>query len=206
MKSIAFYWGNIPNPLFGGIDRVTCVWAMAFAKKQYKVFLIYTGGEERPLPSCFIDKFKWEDPTHEYFSLKEFLYENKIKIIINQRSYDKNIITQVYYAAIENKCKVFSVFHSMPGFEFYYKKGMSGLKKKIWIKFNSPVICRHYQELVKYSDKVIVLSSLYINLFIKKYKISNPRNIISIPNPLTISPDESEKLEKENIILVVSRL
>lgn len=206
MRNIAFYWGNIPNPLLGGIDRVTCVWAEAFAKSNYNVYCIYTGGNERPLPSCFISKFKWENPTHEYSSLRKFLYEHQIKIFINQRSYDRNIIRHIYQATKENNCKVFSVLHNIPGFEFYSRKGLQGLKKKIWIFFNTSSICNHYQELVTFSDKVVVLSPSYIDLFMKKYKIQNTQKIIGIPNPLTILNYESDLLQKENLVLVVSRL
>lgn len=44
IQNIAFYWGNIPVPTFGGIDRVTLVLAKALKEKGFKVFCIYSGG------------------------------------------------------------------------------------------------------------------------------------------------------------------
>lgn len=72
MKNIVFYWGNIPEPQFGGIDRVTCIWANLFKKKGYSVYIVYSGGEERPIPSCFVGKFKWKNPELCYNELKCF--------------------------------------------------------------------------------------------------------------------------------------
>lgn len=206
MKNIAFYWGNIPNPLFGGIDRVTCVWAKAFTAKGYNVFLIYTGGEERALPSMFIKKFKWESPERDYESLRSFFVANNIELCINQRAYDHNIIKQLKKATLLNNCRIISVLHNKPGFEFYCRPGVWGLKKQLWCLVNKKNIYRHYNELVQYSDKVVVLSESYIKLFIDIYKISEHSKLISIPNPLSFDIEQIDYLEKKNILLVVARL
>lgn len=197
MKNIAFYWGNIPEPLLGGIDRVTCVWAQAFARNNYNVFLIYSGGEERDLPAMFIKKFKWVSPNKNFKDLEAFINENNIELCINQRAYDFNIIQQLKQATLANSCKIYSVFHSKPGFEFYCKPGFSGFKKKLWCILNRKKIVAHYNELVKYSDKIVVLSKSYVNLFIDCYHISASDKLIAIPNPLSFDMERIDFSKKE---------
>lgn len=96
----------------------------------------------------------------------------------------------------------------MPGFEFYKKLGFRDLKKILWNTLNRKKICRHYQDVITYSDKIILLSPSYISLFMKVYGINQSlkNKLISIPNPCSFDIETLAPEQKENIVLVVSRL
>lgn len=95
---IAFYWGNIPEPTLGGIDRVTIAWSSVFMKYGYNVYLIYSGGEKRELPQCFVDSYFWHPSVDK--GLESYLKKQNIQICINQRSYDRGIIRLLHSATV----------------------------------------------------------------------------------------------------------
>lgn len=201
---IAFYWGNIPEPTLGGIDRVTIAWASVFMKHGYNVYLIYSGGEKRELPLCFVDSYFWHPSVDK--GLESYLKKHNIQICINQRTYDRGIIRVLHTATVNAGCKLYSVFHKTPGSDFYCRRGLIGIRKRVWNILNKKRICDHYKEIVDFSDKVVLLSKFYITLFKKEYNIQETDKLSAIPNPLMFSSETIDRGNKENIILVVSRL
>lgn len=207
MKNIAFYWGNIPYAQFGGIDRVTIVLAEVFQKMGMNIYCIYSGGVERPLPFCFREKFKWENPEAGYEKLENFLVEQQIEVVINQRYQDSSLISNLHRATAYHGIRLFTVIHCMPGFEFLTVH--TGVKKWIRQIYNfklKPLLIRHYNELVSNSDKVILLTKDFESQFLKTYKIvpSNSDKLTVVPNPCTLEGNFCE--QKLNKIVVVSRL
>lgn len=116
-KGIAFLWGNIPNNLLGGIDRVSNLLASEFYNQGFNCHIIYSGGEENNNPN-FISKFKIDLSEKGILALSNYLKVQNVKYIINQRTYDKGYI-QILTKAAQGKIPIFSVYHSFPGYEFY---------------------------------------------------------------------------------------
>lgn len=208
IQNIAFYWGNIPVPTFGGIDRVTLVLAKALKEKGFKVFCIYSGGSKNKLSECFVDKFKYEKPEVQYKTLEAYLLANDIQLVINQRYQDAAIVRNLHLATKPHGIKLYTVFHSSPGFQFIITE--DGVKRILRKVYNEMVLKRrmsvHYNEIANFSDKVIFLSKPYVRLFQKEYAIKgiDVHKFAVIPNPCTI--DSGNIAEKEKIVLVVSRL
>lgn len=207
--NIAFYWGNIPDPLLGGIDRVTVVLAEELKKRGYHVYCIYSGGKERPLLPCFIDKFKYENPRSQYQTLEKFLVQKNIRVVINQRFEDRGIIKNLSLAAKSNEIKLFTVFHSAPGFQLLCQKSIRGLLKWCYIKFSlKKVLSQHFNEVVQYSDNLVLLSESFKDQFINAYDIRHEysKKCVAIANPCTYQITPPNLLIKDKIVLVVSRL
>lgn len=208
IQNIAFYWGNIPVPTFGGIDRVTLVLAKALKEKGFKVFCIYSGGGKNTLSKCFVDKFKYENPEGQYKTLESYLLRNQIDIVINQRYQDASIVKNLSLATKSHGIKLYTVFHSSPGFQFIIKEhGVRCILRKVYNEiFLKRRMSIHYNEIANYSDKIVFLSKPYVQLFQKVYAIkkTDAKKFAVIPNPCTIN--SGNIAEKEKIVLVVSRL
>lgn len=77
-------------------------------------------GVEKPLPDCFVEKFKWEHPERQSETLERFLLDRKIEVVVNQRCMDSGLIRHLNIACVPHGIKLLSVFHSAPGFEPRY--------------------------------------------------------------------------------------
>ena len=188
-RNIAFYWGNIPYPLFGGIDRVTIVLAEEFAKRGMHIYCIYSGGRENPLPKCFSGIFKYERPKEQYTTLERYLLENHIEIVINQRFQDFSLIKNLHSATYPHGIKLYTVIHSSPGFEFITAhKGIKQVGRRLYNLVLRRRYIRHHNELVTYSKHVILLSHSFVPQYKQIYRIPSVQypKITAIPNPCTL--------------------
>lgn len=165
-------------------------------------------GGKNKLNECFVDKFKYENPEGQYKTLESYLLRNQIGIVINQRYQDASIVKNLFLATKSHGIKLYTVFHSSPGFQFIIKEhGVRCILRKVYNEiFLKRRMSIHYNEIANYSDKIVFLSKPYVQLFQKEYAIkkTDAKKFAVIPNPCTVN--SGNIAEKENIVLVVSRL
>ncbi len=212
--NILFCYRNWMNPNRGGVQRVTDILAQYLAEQGHNLFYLtlqYEKSDNYPYSAQLFHL-----PNPELFSKSNSVYYHKlierlsIDIIINNDA--SNDRTRFFLNAGKLKVKKISWFHSDPTY------GLGNLRKssnryKTWITWSLPKLVLYYKivkkrreikYLLKYSDKLILLSNAYIReitekLSIKSSKIaaiSNPCNYIKLPAPT----------EKKKIVLFVARI
>lgn len=213
---------NEPVINAGGIEAVTGILSREFQNLNIKTFCLWE--LESPLNSekvPFIESLKIVNL--KYTEITDLLDKWNIDIIVIQ-SYNPCI--DLIKRAVKLSCrniKIIYALHSMPGWELQYSSWASvrntcevNLIKK-WLKIALYPIYRLYHRAQNYysyrricclCDKFVVLSTHYIDPFIKLYRIKDQTKITSIPNPCRFINDRSSNSisEKENSVLIVSRL
>ena len=230
--NILFFNDNPFNPCLGGIERVTdsITKGLLASFDCYKIFYMFCKVSNSEILNYNFPVKTFELPFDNGFEAEEnidfflnVLKEYKIDIIINQRggcSWTNKAMR------LAKSVKIISVVHSLVDYNIYrilyehqnfYKKSLLGiLKYKIKNFFPCllkkyvrtlvvPEIKFHYNELLNYSDAVVLLSSRYIK-DLKSYVDVSKSMIYSIPNPNTFAFQQVEFADKKKEILYVGRL
>jgi glycosyltransferase involved in cell wall biosynthesis len=195
-----------------------------FEKKGHSVFFLGTKGNSQfqdPRQYYVPDSRKfYTDQNIQFFM--DFIKSKNIEIVINQNGTSpKN--SKLAYCCRQLSVALISVIHNAPlgrikHFNAAYadkfqKKGLSWLLpvteflliKKILLWLYKQKYGRHYKNLCKKSDRVILLSeSLKDELF---FFTGKKDTVIGIPNPLPFEADDSSSvISKKNEIVYVGRI
>jgi glycosyltransferase involved in cell wall biosynthesis len=207
----------------GGTERITHVISSGLCKLYgYSCFSAYF----RPLEYAN-GNFKGE--LHlKRGSLKQdltrYIDENNINVIITQGEFE--LIPMIRAAIGQRKCKLIAVHHFSPGYERYFvtlksialvlrygslaeRKGV--LKDLIlfpYFFYKTLKVSKNYATAYAMTDRIVLLSSRFIDDFKKIGKISDSRKFSVIPNALSFDSfiDEAGMKNKSKCVLVVSRL
>lgn len=224
--NILFLTENIIIPTIGGIERVSYSLAQGLKNKGYNIFSVYIKDINYDVftnKDLFIKNFRWD--TNEA-SLRDFIYENKIDVIISQRQLGLEKTIRGAIKKSRTNCKLFSVLHCRPGYEitdkefirFCYSTSKGVKKIKQAIKLAAYPVFREYLQYTcrkkmtiawENSDKVILLSDKFKDLFYKAYNIKKDNNkLTAINNPNSFEEYlEEEKIKnKDKTVIVVCRL
>lgn len=158
---------------------------------------------------------------------RNIIVEHKIDYVIVPEGY---IMTKpVYKAAMGTKCRIISALHNRPGYErnrvyvnlleslFYNKSKLKrcralfllALYPFMYLLYTRKVM-RDFKLAYEMSDRFVLLSDRFFDLFVKKYNIKDGGiKLAAIPNGLSFGNvflNKDEYKEKENICLIVGRL
>ncbi|MGL5562257.1 MAG: glycosyltransferase [Tannerellaceae bacterium] len=215
------------DPSYGGLERITDNLAKEFLKRGYNVYYLChyskcsasnTAVKQEYLPS---GRLIVNDLDVEFYH--NYLIENKIDIVINQRGLA--FWSSYLFNVGKSNAKLVAVLHNNPteGYfslkdEFYNRNGsfqsrLKNLLKIITWPFSLFFVrkilyhryTRHYKQLFQNSNKVILLSNLFIDELSKVYRGSLDKVAI-IPNINTYKDIEVDFSKKEKILLYVGRL
>ena len=220
---------DIPfNPTLGGIERVTDILAKFLMKRGYGIYYL-SGFVDSPEMLAYEFPVQMHTlPVRGLFNHIEnynyyinFIKENNIDIIINQRGLDLR-----FKKLLDVECvKKISVLHSTPHAPyrmlskiFYKSANFIDLIKNI-VKFllfplilqrnrkrAYKLISKHYNYLSDNSNAIVLLSFQYKKEFLEFNIKKKETPIFGIPNPNTFYKQDVDLEEKEKIILFVGRL
>lgn len=198
------------NPDGGGIERVTDSISKYLTLQGHKCYYLYFKTDNPLYKESQKLKINYRDKPQKEFDkiLYQYIYNNKIDIIINQDLYSKNLIRFYKKYKGELKFKLINCFHLSP--DFYIYQQVHGIKYKIkyWIyqhiiRINLFVFER--RKMYEICDKFVLLSNSFIPSFAKLYKLKKINKLYSISNPLPFPKQNIDLMNKKNIVLIVSR-
>lgn len=217
--NILFYLSCTPNPLNGGIERVSSILAEQFIKHGHKCFCIYYLNVEPGYVSNLYNDQQYIPLDSKTFSsdIENFIFKNKIEVVINQLAYIPPVCDILNELKAKYNYKLIITHHNNPFLSVarvrtqkYYsykgiiKKIIAYIKPEILIKRFSANYISEVKEYLKYCDYYILLAKAYqtrIEQYIKTNKL------LSIYNPLTYKEyfDINDYQSKEKIVLFVGR-
>lgn len=184
--NICYYVHSLPNPLIGGVERVTYNLAQYFSKHEHQIYYLTLNGEHSgriPSQLSDIDKMRF---------INEYLRRNKIDILIDQYA-----TSFIRHPEIDKAIKIVRCHHLNPFakhlmrslFEVFSFRNLRYSLLNIAFALNIPrssfLKYRSFSKLLKTRgvDKIVYLSNSYIFPISKRYKV--PLSLLSaIPNPL----------------------
>lgn len=228
--NILFVTSDRVSPQSGGIARVTYLLAEGLTGRGIKCISTYLHPNENVLPPANV--FEEEilvDRKDHVCQYERILNSNGVDIVIVQGG--SVIMNQelLYLRDAINKSPrvipLFIVFHSMPGYELYSLDWTILLKKvfsKAWREYAKQFVLQTIMPIAKnilkkslqkkYSipyqaaDKVILLSSHYVEDFNNLVLGEGYSKYAVIPNMLTYPIVEHDGEEKNNEVLIVARM
>lgn len=209
--NILYIESSIP-PSRGGIQRVSWVISQYLKSKGHDVFFAFFLCDSDEIDSDHKVRYssKWSSKKVRQ-TLVKFIIQNKIDAIICQDQYTKGVFATFRYIKQNNLCKIISCFHLNPGYEKYSVKkfSMKHFIKKIIFKVlkhrNLDII--PLKMMYATVDRLILLSSTFIDDAVKYYGLPDKNRIMCIPNPLSFPQTiESNKIAlKKKQVLIVTR-
>lgn len=224
MKTILFVSYNELHVTWGGIHRVNRLLMDGLSEAGYRcLYLINKGGD-----FFYINNKEKNENRIDLDGLDCYLTEQRVKYIIDQ----EGIFTDSFNLALKKlnrkDIKLLTVFHSTPciyeklyGYEWLLSELRNSSKVvarvsyairllvyPLWRWFSKRQIAKRYRNIYSISDRVILLSKNDIPVFKGYVPNIEEDKCVAIPNALTFSStsDDSILNEKENIVLIVSRL
>lgn len=214
------------TPYFGGVQRVTDILTKELQKQGHKVYYLcgcdQSHGENKCLaaPIYFMDKPMEVNLDNQSLKLyHRYLLELQIEVVIHQfpilqrslfflRNTPEHIVKistihiQPFYYVGHEKELIRNI--TVSSFTSRIKKFILSLKpslfSKIYLKREIPI----YQDIVKYSDKLCLLSEKFIPRIYSICPNIDVSKITAIGNPNTFEP--SKFGTKEKMILYVGRI
>jgi len=220
--NILFLIGKYPS--YGGTEKVTTVLANAFTQKGLRVHI---ASFEQPVPdlqselhsNIRLHKLSYPAKSKSNINiLRNIILQNEIDIIINQWCLPFYVTQLCNKARKGTKCKLLAVHHNSPDSNVRIEH----VKIKMFQRSNS--IKRFYLNsilsIVKYltsrsiryvyyhSDKYILLSSSFINIFKQLIGIKKTPKLAVISNPVTLLDLDFHYLseQKNREIIYVGRI
>ena len=223
--NILFYVSCTPDPLNGGIERVSYILASEFKKYGYKNYCIYYSELNPDYKSDVYEKTYYIPYTINDLQsrIKDILEKHHIDIVMNQLAYIWPINNAFYDIKKEINFKLLTVHHNNPVENHYIienrirqsKNNLKGIIRYFAYKIFPFIIhkriniANHRQLMVDITNSnfYICLSHSFIENIQKQYYIAPSNKFKSIPNPLTFNIFFNIKNynQKEKIVLFVGR-
>jgi len=217
--NILFYLSCTPNPLNGGIERVSSILAEEFIKHGHKCFcLYYMDVEPGYKSSLYLDEqFIPLDSATMSSDIENFISKNEIEVVMNQLAYISpvcDILNRLknkynYKLIINHHNNPFPSIARIKSHKYSSYKGVlikiiAYLKPEILINRFSRAYIEEVRKYLEYCDYYVLLANAY-KTKIEENIISN--KLMSIYNPLTYSVffDMKDYSNKEKIVLFVGR-
>lgn len=211
--NILFITSYYPEPKIGGIERVTYLLSKYLSQHDFKVFNLRFNNSEYDDTFPFINSSQLKN-LHDRDSLRQYLINNRINVIINQSHF---FYTPIIEAARKNlDVRLYTVFHNRPMFEALKLNEAikySSSKLKYIIPFIYPIyklysvrkLKREHKLSYLLSDKTILLSSRFIDIYKKDLNIDG-KKLTYINNPISFDNATVDYTKKEKTVLIVARL
>jgi glycosyltransferase involved in cell wall biosynthesis len=217
---ILFLIGRYPS--YGGTEKVTTVLANEFHRQGYSVHI---ASFEQPLPELISELHK---DIHFYplslpvkseanlQRLRGIIVEQHIDVIINQWCLPFYVTQLCNKARRGTNCKLISVHHNQPNFNARIEKFKMLIDcnknpiKRTFLKLGLTTVQKATSMSVRYvykhSDRYVLLSNSFINLFKELTGIKNADKLEVITNPITIDIDNNIESDKVKEIIYVGRI
>jgi glycosyltransferase involved in cell wall biosynthesis len=198
--NILFLIGTYPS--YGGTEKVTTILANQFCKREYGIHIV---SFSQPVPELAIElntKIQLHQLSYPVKSrsnikiLKNILLQYKIDAIINQWCLPFYITQLCNKARRGMDCKLYAVHHNSPDFNTRLENIRIELSKKpskckrivletkLFIVKKATALSITY--VYHHSDKYILLSDSFVDIFKYITKIKNTKKLLAIPNPVTL--------------------
>ncbi len=211
--NILFITTYYPEPKIGGIERVTYLLSKYLSQHSFNIFNLRFDNSEYDDTFSFINSIQLKNLT-DSSSLRQYLINNRINVIINQSHFFYTPIVDSARSGLN--IRLYTVFHNKPMFEALKLKDAikySSSKLKYIIPFIYPIyklysvkkLKREHKQSYLLSDKTILLSSRFIDVYKKDLNIGG-RKLIYINNPVSFDNVTIDYTKKEKIVLIVARL
>lgn len=219
--NILFLMGVYPS--YGGVEKVSTVLANAFVNNGHGVSIV---SFEQPYPEVAkkelnteVRLYKLDYPVYSkanVLRLHQILTDGSVDVIINQWCVPFYVARLCKHAMKGTACKLVSVHHNKPDTNARIKDIEIKIEKKqgnAWLNKLKLFVVRTVSRMsLRYtynnSDCYVVLSPRFVPIARKYMWLGESAEIISIPNPLTITlPSKPIELErKKKQILCVGRI
>lgn len=222
MKSILFINGTYPN--YGGTEKVTTILANHFSKKGYHVSIASFQHPQMELMaelSKNVSFYALSLPVisaNNIKNLSEIVSKSHVDIIINQWCLPFFTNRLCRKAIRGSNCKIISVLHGVPNKSKKVlveeeklreaKNIISFLYAKVRLIVANQIIKASIRYVYRNSDKYVVLSKGFIDVFMAYTKLKDTTKLSYIGNPITIPTDYANDFisNKQNNILYVGRM
>lgn len=211
--NLLFITTYYPDPKIGGIERVTYLLSKYLSQHGLSIFNLRFNNSEYDDTFPFINSSQLKN-LHDRNSLRQYLINNRINVIINQSHF---FYTPIIESARKNlNVRLYTVFHNRPMFEALKLNEAikySSSKLKYIIPFIYPIYKLYSVRKLKkehklsylLSDKTILLSSRFIDIYKKDLNIDG-KKLTYINNPISFDNVAIDYTKKEKIVLIVARL
>lgn len=226
--NILFYLSCTPNPLNGGIERVSYILAKEFTRRGCVCYCAYYMENDPEYVSDVYQKsyFIPLDSDNQQDVFERILLQDKIDVVINQLAYVYSVC-DIFdnLKARYGRIKLITCYHNNPFISKYqikppeYRGGnivkrISYMAKKCISSICPPLLMNyidgHYKKRLTrdlpYVDYYVYLSRNYEREIRRRFSIRSSK-VISIPNPATYDTcfDLSDYGCKEKIVLFIGR-
>ena len=222
--NILFYFESQINPVHGGTERVAWLVSKYLKSKGHNISYLckYVVNDDDSEISDVIPGTLNKNEKIDY--INKFVSDNNIDIIVNEGGNTDDIYL-FSHTNIPNNVKIISCLHfDVSGdLKYFYSSfkyslnncDISSIIKYLFRLIKLPFLKiyhtskrkQRYAHMVKYSDKVVLLSDKSVESYIKFiHDKSTKDKLISIINPNTFNTDDINITNKENTIIYVGRL
>ena len=221
MASILFLIGTYPN--YGGTEKVTTILANEFVSNGHKVVV---ASFEQPVPSLIQElntEIKLVNLTYPALSkdnrikLQSTINSVNVNFIINQWAlpFQTNLLCRRAIGKLN--CKLISVYHNAPNknarvtdieikLASLKNKGLKYLLLYSKRTIVNSIIRLSTQYVYNHSDKYVILSDGFKQLFSDYARVKDLSKLEVITNPLTIDKEPIDLAKKEKLIIYVGRI
>ena len=218
MKTILWLYSKPLNPEAGGTERITSLVQRGLTKAGYHCMDIL---------ELDVSKRKAVYHTKEIENIYCFLKENNVDVVINQWGQLPDFLRYFFDNGgkrwHEEGGRIISCLHFHPAppslyhnfavkpvktLHDYYVMAKARSFASYFAKQDQQRVGKEYRWVFDHSDAFVMLSESYRTYLKDAMGIANDEKLVAINNPLTFESvsDESIFQQKENVILVVSRM
>lgn len=198
------------NPTKGGVERVSFVLFNGLRNVGYNTYIYYRVNDDDCIPvNC---KYRQDSQKSISEQIIECVKKWKINYIICQNLHDPIYVHAYWLVKQKTEVSFITVLHCNP--DIWVNKNKMGyttscvyLKeylRSLYFKYVSNKFQRRQKEMYELSDKFVLLSKGYINVFKKLNNVSGNK-LAYIENPCSFQ-GENKSFKKKDTILVVARL
>lgn len=222
MKSILFINGTYPN--YGGTEKVTTILANHFVKKGYDVGIASFQQPKMELMTELSKRVSFYSlslpvmSSNNIRTLSDIILKSHVDTIINQWCLPFYTNKLCRKAIGEHECKLVSVLHGVPNkskkvlVEEEKLRGTHNIISSLYAKARLIIVNQIIKASIRYvyrnSDKYVVLSKGFIDIFKAYTKLNDIKKLTYIGNPITIPTDYTSDYlsNKQKNILYVGRM
>jgi len=218
MKTILWLYSKPLNPEAGGTERITSLVQRGLRARGYNCMDIL---------ELDISKLKAVYHAKEIEDIYGFLKENSVDVVINQwgqlPDFLRFFLDKGGKRWHKEGGRIISCLHFHPAppslyhnfavkqnksLHDYYVMAKASLFASYFAKQDQQRVGKEYRWVFDHSDAFVMLSESYRTYLKDAMGIANDEKLVAINNPLTFESvsDESIFQQKENVILVVSRM
>jgi len=218
LKTILWLYSKPLNPEAGGTERITSLVQRGLTKAGYRCMDIL---------ELDVSKRKAVYHAKEVKDIDGFLKDNNVDVVINQwgqlPDFLRYFLDNGGKRWHEEGGRIISCLHFHPAppslyhnfaikpvktWHDYYVMAKARLFADYFAKQDQKRVGQAYRWVYDHSDAFVMLSESYREYIVKAMGVKDESKLVAINNPLTFESvsDESIFQQKENVILVVSRM